>query len=288
MELVDRVRSNDFEDDGDRWRGQGSEDFDEEPFHRQDNWDDDEFDRLMEFERDRESWLRVMSNDAYEAQRNMMRMQAQQQHLRETDRFTCHGLLGVFRDYPKTKDLPHDDLLTRLASTTRNMTLGAPFVLELHHAPHREGDSAAFNLALRSALKDFKTKYPFLFPLSSLMSVTILMVPPEGGGKDLDNLARLILPALHEIWTPPSHLAHTFNTDKISDSKLRSYWEATRAELPKEPKHSITEYRVFELPRFPDDPKEGFVRLAVGEGMSPVRFREEIEDYLDRWRDTLD
>jgi hypothetical protein len=101
-------------------------------------------------------------------------------------------------------------------------------------------------------------------------------------------LARLILPALHEIWTPPSHLAHTFTTDKIKNESVRAYWKKMRDELPKEPKHSITEYRAFELPRFSGDPKDGFVRLAVGEGLQPVRFREEIDEFLKRWKDAVE
>jgi hypothetical protein len=288
VELVERVGRDDFADDGYSWRGSGSEEFREGPFHSDDSWDDDDFDRLVEFEREKESWLRVMSNDAYEAQRHMMRMTVQRDHLRRTDRSICRGVLATFQDLPRTKDLPHEDMMTRLAALTRNMTLGEPFALELHHAPHRKGDSEAFDKALRTALNDFKTKHPFLFPLSSLLSVTILMVPPEGGGKDLDNLVRLILPALHEIWAPPSHIVHALKTKTLKDQKLLAFWESERAALPKEPKHSITEYRVFEIPRFPDDPKDGLVRLAVGEGMTPVRFREEIEDFLNRWRDVVE
>lgn len=144
-----------------------------------------------------------------------------------------------------------------------------------------------FRSVLRSALEDFKGKHKFLFPLSSLMNVTVLMVPPEGGGKDLDNLTTMILKALHEIWTPPSNLLHTVKTDKIEDENIKSYWEAKRAQFPKEPKYSVTEYRAFELPRFPDVPKDGFVRLAIGDGLHPVRFREEIEGFIGNWRDHL-
>jgi len=168
------------------------------------------------------------------------------------------------------------------------MTLGPPFTLELHHAPHRSGDNAAFDAALRTALSGFKTTYHYLFPLASTLNVTILMIPPEGGGKDLDNLATLILPALHEIWAPPSSFAQAYNTVNIQDETIREYWENARNELPKALKHSITEYRAFALPRLPDDPEDGFVRLAIGGGMTPVRFREDIDEYLQRWQDEVE
>ena len=286
VDLVERITRDDFEDDDDRRYGYDSDEFRHGPFHAEDGWDR-KFEEFVEFERDKDSWLRFLGNDAFESHRQMMRMMAQQEHLQRTDRFTCRGLLGAMRDCPRSKGQPHDDMMKRLAAITRNMTIRAPFVLELHHAPHREGDGDVFRTVLQSALEDFKAKHKFLFPLSSLLNVTVLMVPPEGGGKDLDNLTTMILKALHEIWTPPSHLVHTVKTDKLKDEGIKAHWEATRAQFPKEPKYSVTEYRAFELPRFPDDPKDGFVRLAVGDGLHPVRFHEEIEDFIDNWRDSL-
>lgn len=44
---------------------------------------------------------------------------------------------------------------------------------------------------------------------------------------------------------------------------------------------------VFELPRFTDDPKDGLVRLALGDGLHPVQFREDIQNFLSKWRDSL-
>jgi hypothetical protein len=287
IDLVERIRRDDFEDDGSWWRHSYSDELRNGPFHDDKDSDDDGFRRLAEFERDRGSVLRLLSNDAYEVQRQMMRMDAQQAHLRQTDRLTCSGLLWAFQNKPKRKGEPHNDFMNRLAFTMRNMTFSPPFAVELHHAPYRKGDSVAFDQTLRAALNDFKTKHRYLFPLSSLLNVTIVMIPPEGGGKDLDNLARLILPTLHEIWAPPSDFAHAFRTDNIQDGNVRDHREKVRAGLPKEPKYSITEYRAFELPRLPDDPKDGLVRLAIGDGMRAVRFRERIDEYLKKWEDAV-
>jgi hypothetical protein len=187
-----------------------------------------------------------------------------------------------------SKREPHDGYLDRLAFQTRNMSLAPPFTLELPCAPQRKGDGESFDHTLRKALEDYKAKHHYLFPLATVLNVTILMIPPEGGGKDLDNLATRIVRPLHEIWAPPSSFAHAYNTDNIEDQGIREYWEQARNELPKALKHSIAEYRVFELPRLPDDPKEGFVRLAIGDGLQPVRFREEINEYLERWADAVD
>jgi hypothetical protein len=288
LDLVECVSRDDFEADGGWWRRSSADDFREGPFHRDEYCDRDGFRELAEFERDRDRVLRHLGNDAFESLRQMKRMTAHEEHLRETERLICSGVLHAYQNTPKTKEEPHDGFLNRLAFQTRNMTLGSPFTLELHHAPHRTGDNAAFDVALRTALNAFKKMYHYLFPLASTLNVTMLMIPPEGGGKDLDNLATLILPALHEIWAPPSSFAHAYNTDNIEDESIREYWENARNQLPKALKHSITEYRAFTLPRLPDDPKDGFVRLAVGGGMRPVRFREEIDEYLEKWEDAVE
>lgn len=294
LALVERVRRDDFEDDDNWWRGSrrwsGSSgcDLGEGPFRRGDNWDRDGFRELAAFERDRERVLRHLGNDAYESQRQMMRVTAHEEHLRETERLICSGVLHAYQNTPKENAGPHGDFFSKLAFQVRNMTLGPWFTLELHHAPHRKGDNAAFDATLRAALGGFKQKYPRLFPLASTLNVTILMTPPKGGGKDLDNLATMIVPAVHEIWAPPASFAHAYDTEKVEHEGVRKHWEDARNELPKALKHSITEYRVFRLPRLPGDPDDGFVRLAVGGGMRPVRFREEIDEYLDKWRDSVE
>lgn len=287
--LVERIRRDDFEDEGRLgWRGSITDDLGDGPFRGEEDLEDDGFRKLAEFERERNSIVRGLSNDAFESMRQLMRMDAHQGHLRRAERHTCSGVLYAFQNTPTTKRERHDGFLNRLAFQTRNMSLAPPFTLELHHAPHRKGDGEAFDQALRTALKDYKATHHYLFPLATVLNVTILMIPPEGGGKDLDNLATRIVRHLHEIWAPPSSFAHAYNTDNLDDESVRDHWENARNELPKALKHSIAEYRVFELPRLPGDPKEGFVRLAIGDGSRPVRFREEIDEYLEMWENALD
>ncbi|MCC7419310.1 MAG: hypothetical protein IT428_03405 [Planctomycetaceae bacterium] len=282
VDLLRRVRRDDFEDGGDTWGAARSDDF-LPSFAEDERGDCDGVKRLVEFEREKASFVRAFGSDAYGAQHEMMRRTMQQDELRRTDRFICSGVLSAFQGTPRTKGGVQNIFLAQLAAATRNMSLGTPFVLDLHHSPHRKGDSEQFNVTLRKALNEYKAKRRYLFPLTSQLCVTLLMVPPVDGGKDLDNLARLVLPSLHEIWAPPSHMAHTINIENIKDSAIRSFWEKMQQELPKEPKHSITEYRAFELPRLPGDAPEGFVRLAVGEGQRSVRFREEIDGALGEW-----
>lgn len=286
--LIKRVESNDFEDDEGMKYRHDSDEFREGPFPREKEYCDNRVEKLKELESQKESWLRDFSKEAYESTVRMTRLLAQQQHLKETDQFICDALLSVFKASTTRSTLGDEAFAAELVSLPRNMMLVPPFVVDLHHRPFREGETDKFKAVLVRELTAFKTKLRFLFPLSSLLCVTILVVPPVSNRKfDLDNLVKLILPTLHNIWMPPSHSIHTLSLDAVKDPKLKAHWKALKHALPTEPKYSVTEYRVFTLPRLPEDPKEGLVRLAIGEGQMPLRFRENIDHYLDRWKDGL-
>ena len=287
--LAKRISRDDFEEDERcRWRSLSSYDAGHDPFRGDDGRDNDGFERLADCERDRASIVQLLGNDAFESMRQLNRMEAHQGFLRTMERQVCAGILFAFQNTPQKKSDPHDGVMDRLALKTRNMSLDSPFTLELPRAPKQKGDGEVFDRDLRIALERFKAKYHYLFPLATALSVTVLMIPPEGGGKDLDNLATRIVKPLQEIWSPPSSFAHAYNTDNIEDEALRKHWDDARNDVPKDLKNSILEYRVFELPRLPDDPKDGFIRLAVGDGLLPVQFREEIDDYLERWEEAVD
>jgi hypothetical protein len=49
------------------------------------------------------------------------------------------------------------------------------------------------------------------------------------------------------------------------------------------PRHSITRYTVIEVPRFDDDPPDGEVRIALGDGMNPKSVLAEFDSVLDEW-----
>src|SRR5947209_7991524 len=63
-DLVERICRDDFEDEEQRrWRVSSSDDLGDGPFRGQEDWNDDGFQRLAEFERQRSSVVRRLSND---------------------------------------------------------------------------------------------------------------------------------------------------------------------------------------------------------------------------------
>jgi hypothetical protein len=88
-------------------------------------------------------------------------------------------------------------------------------------------------------------RVPILSSLCVPLKVVLLVVPPPQG-KDLDNLALAVLPALQDALNAPD----------------------------------ITAYEVIELKRTADDPPSGLVRIALGSGSQDASTWQRAIDYV--------
>jgi len=109
-----------------------------------------------------------------------------------------------------------------------------PFTVPLPRLPMQTGEQAAFQRNLVAQLAQFADRWPTMVPLEAPLNVTLLVLPPQQG-KDLDNLALQVLPALLTVLKPaiPSELA-------------------------------VVSYQVIELARRPGDPPEGYLQVVLG------------------------
>lgn len=180
-----------------------------------------------------------------------------------------------------------------LVSSVRQMITSPPLMIDLTHPPVEGAGKDVFKSNAGSALEKFKSDNNLLFPLLTSISVTILCVPPEDQTSpgqeryvDLDNLARYIIPAVHQIFDPPSDTIHTFDTSTIEDDRLRIHFEERLASLKRTPKTSIVQYQMIRMPRSADDPKNGFVRLAIGKGQRHDGLWRQMDGIISRWHDS--
>jgi hypothetical protein len=159
----------------------------------------------------------------------------------------------------------------------RGFIVTPPLMLDLTHAPVPGAvagtGKATFKAAVAAALADFKKDHGLLFPLMATVGVTILCVPPKAQAKggeetyvDLDNLARYVIPIVHEQLRPPANTVHTFDVTTIRDAEMRADYERRQLQLKRTPKESVTQYQMLRMPRLPEDPDNGFVRLALCNG----------------------
>ncbi len=135
-----------------------------------------------------------------------------------------------------------------------------PFTLPRPGLPRAAGESERFVQLIRDRLEEFRSRWPLFRSLLAPVTLTFLVVPPEQG-KDLDNIALTALPVAHEVLRPhiePHLLAPSYNDEP------EPWREEALARLRSVNARSVRAYQVIELPRSPQDPPEGTLRLALG------------------------
>jgi hypothetical protein len=150
----------------------------------------------------------------------------------------------------------------------------------------RQGESKEFRERVRQGLLEAKTRTPLLDPLLTPCGVTVLYLPPRNASKiDLDNLVReAIIPSVHEILQPPGtprDFLTTVNSGKI-DPELAGMLERYK----RAPKFHITGYQVLCLPRTPEDPENGNVRLILHGGDVRQTPWQLLDSALTQWEDS--
>jgi hypothetical protein len=136
-----------------------------------------------------------------------------------------------------------------------------PFTLPLPGLPRATGEAEDFARLIRDRLEEFRSHWPLFRPLLLPVTLTFLVTPPEQG-KDLDNIALTALPIAHEVLRP--HIAPHLLAPSWRDDEPELWREEALARLKSVNARSVCAYQVIELPRSPQDPPEGTLRLALG------------------------
>ena len=279
--LLDRIRHRDFCDEPSYdvdsvWDGDGAR-------HRDDRLSD-AIEDLRDWERRRADIESQWGPAAFEGMRRMNLMRAQELHLQTFE--------------PKVQDLllflaplvSGDSAMEGLHAQMRDMIVTPPFMLDLTHAPVKGTGKDVFKTNVSGALTAFKAKHALLFPLLQTVGVTVLCVPPKSHaakGKeqyvDLDNLARYVIPAVHEVLNPPADTVHTFDVTAVSDKRLRRDFQNRLERLKRTPKYSVTQYQMIRLPRLVGDPDNGLVRLALCSGRPYESLWHRMDEIIGRW-----
>ncbi|GIK51424.1 MAG: hypothetical protein BroJett014_03970 [Planctomycetota bacterium] len=175
--------------------------------------------------------------------------------------------------------------LELIDATLRSMLLSPPLALDLRQLPSLDYSKTEFKKATRAAISDYRKRYPWLFPLAVPVDVAILFVPPTGGGVDLDNLARYIVPAVNEELQPPPTPTAAMPEDLI---KAYPPLAAMLAEKRKLPSYSIRRYEVVEMRRMSSEPPEGVVRLILhGGSRDKGTIQEQFQSLLSAWSKSI-
>jgi hypothetical protein len=182
--------------------------------------------------------------------------------LAQTDA-TLIWALGSYLDDLSCGDGPAQlaAILEKSRAATRDLLLSNPLTLPLPGLPRATGQSEDFVRMIRARLEEFRVRWPLFGSLLVPVTLTLLVIPPEQG-KDLDNIALTVLPIAHEILQP--HISPHPLPPRYGDGERMSWRDEALARLKSVNARSVRAYQVIELPRSPQDPPDGTLRLALG------------------------
>ncbi|MDG4838370.1 hypothetical protein O7631_17765 [Micromonospora sp. WMMD967] len=147
--------------------------------------------------------------------------------------------------------------------------LSFPLTLPLPGLPKSSADRRTFRDALYESMEALRGRWPVLQNLVVPIKVTMLVVPPPQG-KDLDNLALDVLPAVHEVLRPhvePWHFTPgLLDEGDSADTQMKRERDQAFKRLKSLNTQSVTAYQVIELKRRPEHPPQGLLRLTLGLG----------------------
>ncbi len=138
--------------------------------------------------------------------------------------------------------------LDRVHAEYRDMLLSGPVTFDLPKLPRTAGEGKEFRAALERAVEVIATGRPAFTTVRVPLKVILLVVAPIGQGKDLDNLALVVLPVVQQVLNSPM----------------------------------IRSYEVIELARTTSDPPEGHLRIVFGDGAHPRSTWERATQFVER------
>jgi hypothetical protein len=283
LQLYERILRNDFFDS----RNYGRH-YREYSFHFKEtdklDADDEDLDRLREFTRSKDSFIAFAGEATYNALLETYIRNAQKWILR-VNRFSLDNLAGLF-DLLKFQVTAYGAMNRQfedLIKTSRDMALSPWLTLDLGVLPSHEGESKIFKEMVRRKLESYRIKHALLFPLRTMLSITILLLPPLDQGIDLDNLARKIIPFINDVLQPPATFLHSINIKDMPEGEIKAHLLSEREELKKLPKYSISRYQIIEIPRMSADPANGFIKMFLEDGFELDDIWDNLDQRLDEW-----
>jgi len=205
-------------------------------------------------------------------------------------------LMGVDREpRPAIPDADADAILAQMGfrlptitttrRATREMLLGGFVRTELPPLPTASGGTSEFKQGVSAAYAGFLDKYPDLFPLLVPLRVTVVVVPPRGSSKDLDNVILSLLAELDRQWRPPA--APWLLSPALEDplppglEYTREWYIKERARRKTLGETAISSYQILELKRHRGDPARGALMLIPGDGSIHGSLWDEADRYLE-------
>ncbi|THV56794.1 hypothetical protein EZV76_16700 [Flagellimonas alvinocaridis] len=221
-----------------------------------------DYDSYIDLLKEKDSMVKNGMADTFSIQKEYYLKRLQESYLK-SHAINYKDLVNLFHSYfQRNKDYVQDPKFQSIWKAMENLTTMSFNTIALGGAPIAEGEKTIFKQRLRENLDEFKSKHKLLFPLIYPIGITVFYTPPVRNAIDLDNLARLIIPALIELFDPPPTVENSIEIGKI----LPGLKDLTKTNQ-RLPKNAITNYQIVNRPRKMDSPEAGKIDLFITDGM---------------------
>ena len=220
------------------------------------------YDSYLDLLEDKEWMTKNGMTDSFHLQKEIQLQQLQESYLKS------HGvnykdLLRVFQSsLVKNREYIKDPVFEKLWKAMEDFTILSFSSIPLGGAPIASGEKKKFKENLLLKLEEFKSKHKILFPLIYPIGITAFYTPPIRNPHDLDNLARLIVPTIVELFNPPPTKEFSQKAKEILPE-----FQNTSKQSQRLPKNAITNYQIINRPRKEDTPDSGNIDLFITDGM---------------------
>jgi hypothetical protein len=257
-----------------------------------DEWDDDEFNDPLHQYREhvagKEQFVKSLSENAFEIHRMFLQQRCQDKILSLSE-LQPDRLAALWAPYAKRRKHSLFRDLSVFASQERQMY--SIIGIDLGPAAVRPGESKAFKKAVRQKLAEVKKKQGLMSPILTTIGVTILYLPPRDGDLiDVDNLARRVIPAVHDELKPPSTIqraAMAYDKVRTTSDEFSEKRNDELKALNRLPADQVSRYQVFELPRSDSDPTDGHILLILHTGLGSYGPWQVADDIIRAWQEAL-
>ncbi len=249
-------------------------------------------DNLRNLIKDKDKYLRVFSEGAYQAMVKMERMSIQESilsnmRLKVSDLYLLYQS-STFTQSTKSNISPKSgDWICNVSSSLSEWVARSPIRIQLPSIPIREGDTNLFKDKVKKSLKKFLKEHKIYEPLYVPVNLEVIYKPPLASHnffKDLDNIMCLILPIFSDVYKPPPTRISTINLNDIKDMRLFTSLKKMIDAFPKSVKHSVSGYDIFEIPRDSQDKGDGFITIGLSGGLSATNSHwNRIDQIIDEW-----
>ncbi len=248
---------------------------------REDEW----VDTYRNLIRDEKARRQALGDEMYEAYRKMVRWSAQRALLSHSgvNIPTLGWMYGLPRGIPTGFD----------KKMWAGLIGGSKLRLQVGELPIATGGSSAFRQNVADEIANFKKRWDWIIsPLVVAVALEVIVRPnpktPPAVLHDLDNIVRdYLIPDIVPAFGTVSDQRWTIDFAELRarDPKLAEAW-GPNPTPPAGTRQGVTRYEVWRLPAVEGEP--GFVSVAlVADIDAKGDLMQQMDDYIDEWRDAL-